>query len=289
MAAKVKKETKERTPEQQAKINARVAKMIAARDAKKTGEGEAVQPIKSETNQAMETKAETKEQEVKATSPSEFEQLKQMLLQQQEEINRLKQGAAPAQQPVYQQPIDRARQKFGTSVRKEIAPADRLEAPKTYIIVGGGFVLSVYQKNGTEVYAPHDKACIFQPTFTDKRRMADGKDRDCIFSGFTTYSKPECKFIEESPYWKTLIFSKTSEAMKVDYEALERLKAISDEIHRMSEVQTLSMAQSYNLDIYLPLDTIREQLKNIRIADRMQYEEAATRDKLKQFALPPNE
>jgi len=176
---------------------------------------------------------------------------------------------------------ERNKTKFGGALRKEIPPEDRLDMVKTYIYVGGGYVMNVYLKNGSEVYAPYDKSIEFKPYNTEIRKTQNG-DVWYTYSTFSTWSKKECEFIEGSPEWGSGIFSKIKDAQKVDPTIITKIKEAADIANKLTEHQLIEQAQSYHITVAgKSLDEIRAELKQFKLAEILQKEQHADEEKIR--------
>lgn len=219
----------------------------------------------------------------------EIAALKEALKQQQEATNllmeqfkQLQKGQSSASAPMVISPeifkqTDRAKTKFGGTLRKEIPADDRLDMLKTYIHVGGMFVMNVYIKDGSEVYAPYETEVSFKPFNSEFRN-----GQWYTYSTFSTYSKKECAFIENSPMYGFSIFSKVKDAQKVDPELVQKVAEAADIVNKYSQIQLINAAQSYNINTSgLSNDQIRQQLQNFKLAEILQREQESETQKLK--------
>ena len=171
---------------------------------------------------------------------------------------------------------DRSHKKFGTALRKEIPPSDRMGVQKVYVYTGGVYVMSVYVKNDSEVYAPYERPITFDNEQTVRKQTSEGEKYFRI-STYSTFSKKECEFIENSPEFGFAIFPNTAQAMKADMEVTYQIQIASRQIDALPEAQILQMSLSYNIPQNLTLSEIRHKLKMYRLAEVLQQQEESTK------------
>lgn len=248
--------------------------------------------VKREAHEIREENIEVRErvEETQKTS-DEIAELKKLILEQNARIEQLQKSTespvkqtAPAtgnQTFIVQQSDDRSKRKFGQSLRKELPPEDRLDKDKIYIYVGGTKIMNVYLKDGSEVYAPYDKPIIFSMYNTEQRKTENGESRWYNYSIFTTRSKLECKFVEESPEFGFTIFTKVNDARKIDPELVGKVKEASDVVNRLNDIQLLSSAESYHIDTKnMTLDRIRYELRSFKLAEILQSEKSISQQRV---------
>lgn len=230
---------------------------------------------------------------ISAQQPQDFNQLLEIIERQKKLIEEqnvrfeqmLKTAQIPQGQPIkidinpeFLRPQqDRAKMKFGGTLRKEIPTEDRLPVLKTYIYVGGMYSMNVYLKDGSEKYAPYETPIVFIPFNSEKRGEVW-----YTYSTYSTFSKKECEFIEASPEFGYSIFSKIKEAQKVNPELIQKVKEAADIVNKMSQIQLINTAQSYHIDITkLSNDEIRHELRSYKLAEILQREQATEEAKLR--------
>lgn len=171
---------------------------------------------------------------------------------------------------------DKSHKKFGTALRKEIEPKDRLRVPRTYIYTGGVYVMSVYEKAGVgEVYAPYEKPVVFSNEQTISKKTMDGP-RHFRMSTYSTYSRKECQFIENSPEWQMTIFENTTQALKAPIEITYQIQKASRQIGALPDNVLLRMANDYQIDMNLEMSEIRYLLKQYKLAEILQEDKSQT-------------
>lgn len=191
----------------------------------------------------------------------------------QEEIERLKSSPSPSAAPVIY--ASDQEKKFGTSQRREIPEGDRLDKPSTFLMRGRGFILSVYRKDGTEVYAPYDRPIRFMHTSTDTR---SGQATDTLhFSSYSTWSKKEVDFIKNCPLFGSLIFDTVSKAMAVNPAIQSALQQASNHVETMTDDMVFNVARSYGIDLHLPMPKIKEQVRTIKLQEILEQEDIIDR------------
>ena len=171
---------------------------------------------------------------------------------------------------------DRSHKKFGTALRKEIPPSDRMDAQNVYIHTGGIYVMSVYIKNDSEVYAPYERPITFGSEQTVRKQTSEGEKYFRI-SMYGTFSKKECEFIENCPEYGFTIFPNTAQAMKADMETTYQIQIASRQIDAMPEAQIIQMGLTYNIPQNSSLSEIRHKLKMYRLAEILQQQEETTK------------
>lgn len=268
------------------------AKLQAAR-AKNKAVNNNSEKLKSATMEYREENEKEVREEMSIKTTDEIAELKKLIIEQNEKIERLQKvtdasikPSVPAGSPIQGQVIiqqveERSKKKFGQSLRKELPAEDRLDKEKIYIYVGGTKIMNVYLKDGSEVYAPYDKNIVFSLYNTEQRKTENGDTRWYNYSIFSTRSKLECKFVEESPEFGFTIFNKVNDARKVDPELVNKVKEASDIVNRLNDIQLLSTAESYHIDTKnMTLDRIRYELRSFKLAEILQSEKSVSQQRI---------
>ena len=292
-----KKQTRTTTPEarqakidkQKATIQRKKAEKLAAETQSNNSENT---PIVEENNtvekKTEEVKVDTNANDIIAKQAAFIEkqnEINERLLKSIEELKNAPQSQAPVQTFI-QRPDDNQKKKFGTSLRKEIEPSDRLTLPATFVAIGGLFPMNVYMKNGSEVYAPLDKEIVFKPNFSAKKRMSDGTEKDCWYSLFSTTSKKECEYIRNSPDFGNFIFDNQSAAIDVNYELVDKIKTATVIVNKLSDIQLMQEAATYHISTDgVSADQIRDDLKNIKVSEIMETESSETQRRIQRLKV----
>jgi hypothetical protein len=211
-------------------------------------------------------KEETNNQEL-------LEKLKEQAEQQKIILAELEELKKKAQQPTtfsYMPPQEE--RKFGSGTRRELPPDDRLDKPVTFLMRGRGFILSVYQKDGTEVYTPYNRPIRFSHTSSDVRRSGSSDDT-MHFSSYMTWSKKEVEYVKESPYFNTLIFDSVTKAMKVNPMIQSAMQQATNHVQTMQDDEVFNHAVAYGIDMRMNVSKIREQLVAIKLQEILEQEE----------------
>jgi len=162
--------------------------------------------------------------------------------------------------------------KFGSGVKREIPPEDRLSKPVTFLMRGRGLILSVYMKQGSEIYAPYNRPIRFVHTSSDIRRGGLAEDT-LHFSTFSTWSAKEADFVRESPYYNTLIFESITKAMNYDPKLTSAIEQATSHVSAMTDDMVLSNAVSHGVDKSLPITDIKKILTNFKIQEVLEQED----------------
>lgn len=176
------------------------------------------------------------------------------------------------QSPVVHQMVKAEERKFGSGLRRQISPDDRLEKPYTFITRGRGFIVSVYMKEGTEIYSPYERPIVFELKSSDVKRS--GKAEDVIhFAMFSTWSKKEVEYIKESPYYNVTVFDSVAKAVNINPKLHSSIEAATNYVSLMSQDQVLAACQQYSLDARLGMEKVKERLTAIKLEEILSQEE----------------
>jgi hypothetical protein len=248
-----------------------------------TGGAEATKEENNNLNSAeVKNTEQPKVEKASATTEIQPDLVKQ-LLDRIEKLEATKnQPSYPAERPLTEtELLEKQKIPFGKNIRREIPLVDRLEKAVEFTVVGGLFIYNSYFKDGTRVYAPYDMPVKFIPNFSDIKTLSTGEKINCKFSKFATHSKKVCDYIRNSPLFGRTIYSSQSEALKVNYEILDKIKMAGEAVMRLNELQVLNMADNYHLSkAGKTTDAIRNELINIKIAEMIQGETDATKKTL---------
>ena len=163
-------------------------------------------------------------------------------------------------------------QKFGNAaMRREIKLSDKLERAKTFVTLGRGFVMSAYNIDGSEINAPYNVPIRFKWSSSDIRKTADG-DVPIHYSTYETWSKSECEFIEQSPYFNRTIFDNVTRASKVDPTMVASIERATTLISNMTNEQLFASAIQYGLDKNSGVTKLRNSMIAIKVKEIMEHE-----------------
>jgi hypothetical protein len=284
MAVKKSEKKRSTSPEVEAERKLKLSEKAKERWAKIKSEKAAEQ---GETEIKTETMADVKEEKdtpvktagvPKEKTSDELDLLRKQVARQEEMLNQFM--AQNGQHPLMvQNQKDRREEKFGKARRKEIPAHDRLSAPKTYIYLGGTFLLNVYKIDGSEVYPPYDTKIHFVARNSDMRRDNQGNVKWAIYSTFSTQSKLECKYIEESPEYNVVIFDRINKVKTLDPHLVEQVKRANEIVKHYDDIQLMNEARSYKIDMNLTMDNMRSQVISYKLAEIVQMEQTNTASK----------
>jgi len=291
MAKQKKKQTRTMTPEAKAEKLKKYRETLEKNRADKVVLAAENQSNNPENKTIMDNENQDKQKEETTPIANDIIAEQRAFIEKQTKLNEVLlksiedlKNATPTQAPtqtIIQSGEVKANQKFGKSLRKELAPDDRLTLPETFVCLGGLFPMNVYRKNGTEVYAPLDKEIIFKPAFTEKKRMSDGKMKDCIYSLFSTSSKKEAQYVRESPHYGDYIFDNQTAATAINYELVTKIKMAADIVNKYNDMQLTQEASRYHIETEGVLaDKIREDLKHIKLSEIIETESIETKKSL---------
>ena len=265
---------KEWTPERKAAFSKQMKEKKEAKEAEKLALENGVIP---ETEQEKPEKMQNENEErTIMKSDAQIDELREIIRKQGEDFER--RIAVLTQDKTIGVTDDKSHKKFGTALRVELPADDRLKDPKTFIYVGGVYVMSVYMKNGTEVYAPLDRPITFIPSNMIPQQV-NGETKYFYVSLYSTYSKKEVKFIENCPEYDMTIFTKMQDVQKkVDLNLTNQIQRASMYVNSLTEGQLLNEGQAYQIDNSLPMDEIRRELKAFKLAEILQTEKTKTQE-----------
>lgn len=219
-----------------------------------TGNNDNVEPKTEES-----CPAEKEKEKEKSSDNSEI--MKQLL----QEVERLKGQIAEIQtEPRATQYRHESEVKFGSSVSKNIPKSDKLDKPTTFITIGRGYVMSCYNKDGSEVLAPYGQPILFKWRNSDKRGQG-GEEVAIHYSTYSTWSKKECEFIKESPYFGHLIFDSVSKMSKVNPNLVSAIEQATNYVANMTQDQMFAIANQYHLDVDMSIKELKDKVVAIKV------------------------
>ena len=156
--------------------------------------------------------------------------------------------------------------RFGVVRSKNIPKSDKLDKPKTFVMMGRGYVLSVYNHEGSEVLAPYGLPVQFKWKNSEKRQTLDG-EQAIHYSTFSTYSKKEVEFIKNSPFFGTLIFDSVTDLEEVNPALVSSIEQASTYVANMTQEELFGLAHTYKLDINMPINKLKTKLIAIKVQE----------------------
>lgn len=179
----------------------------------------------------------------------------------QDELNEVKRNQATT---VAQPHFERAefiqqKKPFGQYEIAQKPVGDFMVKAKTYVMVGKGYSLPAYIKDGQEVVAPFNQPLYFRKEF-DEVSYADGNEKLIPFSVYKTHSKAEARFIEESPYFGITIHLTKDAAMSVDLTTIDRIETVILRINSLDNNAILARAASMGMDLGQSADKLKSAI-----------------------------
>ena len=162
--------------------------------------------------------------------------------------------------------------KFGSVKSKNIPKSDKLDKPHTFVMMGRGYVLSVYNFEGSEVLAPYGIPVYFKWKNSDKRKTSEG-EQAIHYSTYSTWSKKECEFVKNSPFFGTLIFDKVTDLEEVNPELVSTIERASTYVANMTQDEIFGLAGNYKLDINLPVSKLKSMLIAIKVQEIIAHDD----------------
>jgi hypothetical protein len=153
---------------------------------------------------------------------------------------------------------------------------------KTFISPSRGFVFGVYEKEGSYLYSPYKRPIHFRNAVFDKGKS--GKAADIVhFSVFSTWSKKESDYIENSPFFGHIIFDSITKARNVVPAILDAIKRSTLYIAGLKEGELLAMAKSYGVQD-MSRSEMKDYLGKIKLQEILDSEKSAMNRSLEKFA-----
>jgi hypothetical protein len=221
--------------------------------------------------------------EAPTTAPTEQNELNENIVQPTNEMAEMRKQLSEqrlliqslvnnqkSQQPVFTNAvIQKEKVEFGKYNSESIPDDDYLPKKKTYIKVGKGWVLSTYYKNGKEVLAPFNMPIYFRREFDE---IVGENNRVIPFSHYSTNSRKESEFIEQSPYFGVIVHTTKEEAESVDMTSVDRMENVIMNVQRMDKNSILAKAASLGLNIREDEQKLRAAITKIMISQEMSRE-----------------
>ena len=141
--------------------------------------------------------------------------------------------------------------------------ADFMEKAVCYVMFGRGYSLSGYPRNGVMKTAPHNVPIYFKREF-DEVTYHENYAKVIPFSRYTCNSKADSKFIEESPYFGTIIFRDYESVKNVDVEMVDKYEMAIISVQRMNDNELMAACVAKGIDVRQPKETLKHLLiKNL--------------------------
>lgn len=179
---------------------------------------------------------------------------------------------------------------FGSGSKQSIPLDDKIldsngnPKPETFVTIGRGFLISVYEKDGSQILAPYRFPCEFKWKTFDKGR--DGKADNVIhFSVFETWSKKEAEFIRESPFYGSSVFESFSKARSVDPVLISKIDASIVFVNSMSDSQLFHYASNYGWSRDSK-DEIKKKISQMKLQEMIEQDKGYATAALQRLASP---
>lgn len=174
--------------------------------------------------------------------------------------------------------------RFGRVRSKNIPQNDKMDKPKTFVMMGRGYVLSVYNHEGSEVLAPYGLPIHFKWKNSEKRQTMDG-EQAIHYSTFSTYSKKETDFIKNSPFFGTLIFDSVTDLEEVNPALVSSIEQASTYVANMTQEELFGLANTYKLDINMPINKLKTTIIAIKVQEITSNDEGLYRSVISRSGL----